>query len=420
MKKRYIPVQAVVSLLILLFAAETHASQSGSAYSRFGVGERWHFGSVRSIGLGGTAIGLRGPSHINYVNPASWSDLLVVQFNGSFYYENISSDDGSATGGISTGNINSALLSLPVKPSRGMTVSFGFAPMSRVGYDVQTQSPVDGGLRIINYTGTGGITNLMAGMSYRPHRDIALGAMALYRTGLLQYEWVSQYTVGGFGAGRTHRILDVNGIAGQAGVLYSGLLSPRREGEYGPLTIGAVFTTPTRLDANEKFIIQYAAAPEDTASDITGAIRIPHMIGAGVNYIVDRRNNLSFDVRYEPWDDFRKFGQSDARIRDSWRIGAGWERTGNPEPGSGFFDRTTFRLGLLYNASYFNIDNTPINESFVTAGMGIPVSGIAVLDIGAQIGVRGTTDNGLQRDTMYRIFISLSMFERWFIPPAIE
>lgn len=406
--------------ILVFFATELIIASGGSAYSRFGVGERHHLMSIRSIGMGGTAVALRGSNHINIANPAAWSDLPVVQFSGSLFYESISFNDGTNTGGISTGSINSAMLALPVMPSHGMTVTLGFAPMTQIGYNIQTRRDIEDGFQQIQHRGSGGITNLMIGSSYRLHRNFAVGATALYRMGILQYEWSTQYSLPGFNSGFTQRELDVDGIAGQFGLLYSGLLPARRENRPGPLTVGLVFLTPSKLDTDENFLISYGIGI-DTTTTRSGTIELPSMLGMGVSYQIDQRNLISIDARYEPWEDFRRFGNPDPQLRNSLRLGFGWERQGRyDEIGVNFWNRTTWRFGFIYNASYFNINDNPINESFVTLGMGIPLSGIAILDIGAQIGVRGTTDNNLQRDTMVRLFFSLNMFERWFVPPVIE
>ncbi len=409
----------ILITILLFLGVEMVQATGGSAYSRFGVGERLFTGSVRSMGMGGAGIALRGAGSLNLTNPAVWSDLQVVQFTGSLYYENINFDDGRNTGGIGTGSINGATLAMPVMPSRGVTLTLGFAPMSRVGYNIETTREIENGFQTTKHQGSGGITNLYAGTSYRFNRNLSIGAMALYRMGVLNYEWDNQFSLPGYSPGYTFRELDINGVAGHFGINFSGLLPARQENRPGPLTIGLIFTTPSNLEVDEAKTISYDIGVDTTMTQ-TGTIELPYSAGIGVSYNIDRRNTVAFDVRYEPWEDFRIFGNPDNQLRNSYRIGAGWEREGRHEIGSGFFERTTFRLGFVYNASYFNIRETPINETLFSFGMGIPLSGIAVLDIGAQYGLRGTTDNNLQQDTIFRIYFSLNLFERWFVPPRIE
>ncbi len=410
-------------LLLFVFsciAPSLAEAGTGSTYSRFGIGERRFFPSGRSAAMGGTGIALRGPAYINHINPAAWSDLPVVQFSGSLFYEGIRSRDSFNSVSLGNGNLSGAMLALPVMPSRGLTVAFGFGPMSSVGYDVETTIPVPHGSQIVRYLGSGGVTSAVIGASYRPFAQLSIGALLSYRTGILKYTTDSFFNVSvgtGYVPSTTQRTHAIDGFAGTAGIMYSGLLPNRTNETFGPLTIGLLFTTPSRLKVDEDLEVLYEVISDTTISR-SGTIKLPYLVGIGIGYSVDRRNLIAIDVRYEPWENFRRFGEPDDQLRNAYRLGVGWERPGVLEPGSGFFNRTTYRLGFFYNASYFNIQNTPVNETFFTAGIGIPLSGISVLNIAAQIGVRGTTDQNLQKDRIIRLLFSLNMFERWFVPPV--
>jgi hypothetical protein len=408
--------------ILSLFIPILLEAGAGSVYSRFGIGERRFFPSGRSAAMGGTSIALRGAAHINQINPASWSDLYVVQFSGSLLYEGVRSDDGINSADLGSGNLNGAVLALPVMPSRGLTIGLGFGPMSRVSYNVESSRTVQHGTQVINYSGTGGITAAMLGASYRLHPDLSIGALLQYRSGIIEYFVDSYFNVSlstGYIPSSTERVHSVTGVAGSFGLIYSGILPKRRDQTTGPLTLGLLFTTPSRLSVDEDYRIRYENISDTTFSK-TGTIELPYLVGFGISYLIDRRNTVAVDVRYEPWENFKKFGEFDSQLKNSVRVGVGWERAGDLEPGSSFFQRMAYRFGFFYNASYFNIQDTPINESFVTAGIGIPLSGIAVLNIATQVGIRGTTDYNLQKDRIVRLLFSLNMFERWFVPPVRE
>jgi hypothetical protein len=406
-----------IVLILLPLLVEAGA---GSVYSRFGIGERRFFPSGRSAAMGGTSIALRGAAHINQINPATWSDIYVAQFSGSLFYEGIRSDDGIGSVSLGNGNLSGAMLALPIMPSRGLTIGLGFGPMSTVAYNVETFTPVQHGTQIIRYSGSGGVTSALLGASYRLTSDLSVGTLMQYRTGVLDYITESFFDVSvsaGYVPSSTQRKHSVDGFAGSFGLIYSGLFPKRGDQMTGPLTLGIVYSTPSRLSVEEDYRVRYETISDTTFSK-SGTIELPYLVGFGVSYLADRRNTIAFDIRYEPWDNFKKFGEFDNQLKNAIRFGVGWERAGDLEPGSTLFRRIAIRFGFFYNASYFNIQGTPINESFVTAGVGLPLSGVAVLNIAAQIGMRGTTDNSLQKDQIIRLLFSLNMFERWFIPPS--
>ena len=52
---------------------------------------------------------------------------------------------------------------------------------------------------------------------------------------------------------------------------------------------------------------------------------------------------------------------------------------------------------------------------FVTGGVAVPIGPNARLNIALQYGVRGTTSNGLQRDSYLRLNVGLTGSELWFV-----
>ncbi|MEX0737140.1 MAG: hypothetical protein WD182_06830, partial [Bacteroidota bacterium] len=63
----------------------------------------------------------------------------------------------------------------------------------------------------------------------------------------------------------------------------------------------------------------------------------------------------------------------------------------------------------------YKIIGTPINEYFVTVGMGLPIGPDARINVGLHAGIRGATTANLQRDTILRLTLSLSASEAWFL-----
>jgi hypothetical protein len=51
----------------------------------------------------------------------------------------------------------------------------------------------------------------------------------------------------------------------------------------------------------------------------------------------------------------------------------------------------------------------------MSGGVGLPMGPESWLNIGLQVGMRGTTDNKLQKDTIIRLSVAVSASELWFL-----
>jgi hypothetical protein len=123
---------------------------------------------------------------------------------------------------------------------------------------------------------------------------------------------------------------------------------------------------------------------------------------------------VTADVQFQKWANAKLFGSTMPDIRNSIRYGIGFESLPQRETES-FWKRVAYRLGFSYAQTSYSLNATAINEMYVTGGLAVPIGPDARLDIGLQAGTRGTTVNGLQRDTIFRLSLSLSASEVWFM-----
>jgi hypothetical protein len=70
----------------------------------------------------------------------------------------------------------------------------------------------------------------------------------------------------------------------------------------------------------------------------------------------------------------------------------------------------------MFNNTYLKLRGKQLNEFAVTVGLGLPLRGVrTAVNLSAQIGLRGTTEADLIRETYVRFIIGFSIYERWFI-----
>ncbi|HWP81874.1 MAG TPA: hypothetical protein VNN76_04370 [Bacteroidota bacterium] len=397
-----------ILLACLLIAMQLSLSRAGgSVYSRYGIGDLIFFGSNRSDAMGGIAIGLSGDGFINRINPAALSKISLTRFSGSFEYSNFNSDDGLSSGTMSRGEFKGLAFAVPISLDHGIVLSADAAPFSTVNYAVSytAQQP--------NQTlfGTGGLNSLSLGLSYQPFPSLSLGAKASYLYGRTRQLLRVNFLDPTFSDSEVHTSRFFSGGQFTVGALFTGLAQIAEP--FAPLSLGFILNIPTELDAREDRVV-YFSERFDTTNTKRSSIEIPLGIGVGISYQFSNRYVIGSDLFYQDWEKTNFFGTPAVDLRKRSRFGVGFEVL-PPRELTGYWSRVHFRAGFSYHSTYYTINGRGIDEIMGTVGAGLPIGPDARLNIGLHYGVRGTTDAGLTKDTIFRLTLSVSASEAWFI-----
>ena len=83
---------------------------------------------------------------------------------------------------------------------------------------------------------------------------------------------------------------------------------------------------------------------------------------------------------------------------------------------SSYLKRVTYRAGLRYENTGMILRNKSIEDFAVTAGLGLPLGGtFSKINVGLEIGKRGTVYNNLVEENYINLSIGLSLSDRWFV-----
>ena len=115
------------------------------------------------------------------------------------------------------------------------------------------------------------------------------------------------------------------------------------------------------------------------------------------------------------WSEFSNFGDSD-NLDNSSRFAFGLEFTPDRKAINKYFQMVRYRLGAYTANTYLNLRGQHLQEKVVSFGFGLPMkrSG-ALLNLSAELGQRGTTQENLIQDTFARFKIGLVLSDIWFI-----
>jgi hypothetical protein len=77
--------------------------------------------------------------------------------------------------------------------------------------------------------------------------------------------------------------------------------------------------------------------------------------------------------------------------------------------------RIVYRGGFKYEKTGLVIDSQSINDVGVTLGLGLPITGsLSNINIGFELGKRGTTASGLVQENYANLSIGFSLNDTWF------
>ncbi len=420
-------ISASILLAMFLIAVSAaplrlYADNGGSGYSRYGIGDLSFFGTSRSLAMGGAGLSVLSSNSIDRMNPAAWTEIIQTRFSVGVQYEGLSTTDGVRSSYRSSATFDGFMVALPVLPRSGIVVALGMMPYSRVNYNVLTPGALGGLDYQVRYLGEGGVSLGRAGISARLNSDVHLGATVNYYFGTLNYTTDQSFIDAGYTSANVLRSLEVRGLGVTVGAVYSGLARALDLPAGQALNVGMTISTTSYLTGGQERYFTYnttALVTRDTVPSPDATMKIPFAVGAGVSYLGSRWL-VAADLTYQPWSKFTLAGAADPNLRDAFRFSFGAELLPLRDPAASFRQHLAYRLGGYYDASYYQVRGQPINEMGVTAGIGFPLVAETRLNLGLQAGIRGTTDQQLQKDTIYRISLILSGGELWFQRPPEE
>lgn len=158
-----------------------------------------------------------------------------------------------------------------------------------------------------------------------------------------------------------------------------------------------------------------------------GNVTLPLSLGFGVGFKKGDRWLVAADFAIQNWSSFQAFGQSQG-LKNSMRVSLGAQFVPNSR-GNGegsYVRRMHYRIGARYVQTALELKNTPLTEFAASLGIGFPVGrsfilqNFSMMNIGVEVGQRGTTTNGLIKENFLKATIGFTINDRWFQKPKFD
>ena len=419
---RYRVIVAIVCLLASVMVSAQTASIGFTPYSMFGVGDMTRQGSTYSQQMAGFGTGDRNIRYINTINPAAVTEIDQKAFMMDFglRQNNVLYQTTDSKSANNTFNLDHLVLAFPI--AKIGALHFGVNTYSSTGYSFQSMEESDeliaevGDLRYFNH-GDGGIYRGFLGAGFKISRRLSLGV-----DGNFYFGNISHYSIAYFGTSSAYRSIDVGnlntykGISAKFGAQYQQPIGKRRE-----LVLGATYHLGTKMGGKTVNYAFGTASATDTikyeVSDLQG-FRIPAEISVGISYRNAEKFMVGFDYTRQNWygTDFEKEVDVDVKgcCAQSFRLGLEW----TPERYDirYYFKRISYHAGAYYEQQYLSFKGHQIAAYGFTLGVSLPVSRyFNSVNIGVDLGQRGTTADGLIRERYAMLTLGFNFHDVWFI-----
>jgi hypothetical protein len=417
------------TFLALAHPCSVRAQQrsDGSVYSRFGLGELYSNTSSQIQALGGGGTALSSFNYVNLANPGTWADQVVTRLAGGVQFQGLDIEDATgATSRLNSSMLGSFQFGFPmIQGKLGFVASF--APFSRVAHSVRSGQVVieDPTLTSpaaynIRFEGSGGLQTVALGIGYRINKNASFGGAINLNFGILRESRFTDFTTSEFASTQLDLSTRLSGASATLGALFT---FRKLASETDAMTVGISLSTPGSVKGVQTVTSGDALDPDTLGAPLRGTLDLPLRVNGGVAYYINRRWTLVVDGTIEPWDKLdgdlalAGFAPDGSSILDQrTRVSAGFEHLPSINPLDSYLKRVAYRLGGYSDTGYV-IPRAGISfrTTALTGGLSLPTLFPGThIDIGFEVGQRGSTDSGFVRESFYKILVNMNIGERWF------
>jgi hypothetical protein len=410
----------IVSFSLLLSLVSFAQEGTSSPYSFYGIGDVRFKGTIENTSMGGMSV-IPDSIHMNIVNPAMYSSLKLTTYaiGGTFSVNKLKTDSQSEKAQRTA--LDYLAIGIPLKK---LGIGFGLIPYSSVGYNIKSSSTDLNSIRTDSYNkGDGGVNKVFLGFGYQITKDLSIGADAQYNFGQINTQNISiLYDSNGSPIQNATKELNksnANGVNFNTGISFKTKINKKLT-----LFSSGTFTPESNLNlGNTRTIslVQTISGVVGDPVDITvpsTKLKLPSKITFGIGVGDVKKWSIGTEVTLQNSSNFgNRFSDiSNVTYQNASKFTVGGYFIPNYKSFSKYFSRIVYRGGFRYENTGLVINNTPIKDVALTLGLGMPLKGaFSNVNIGFELGERGTKSAGLVSEQYMNFNIGLSLNDRWFV-----
>ena len=406
----------LISACLLLSLVSFAQEGTSSPYSYYGIGDVRFKGALENRSMAGVSVA-PDSLHINLENPAGFSNLKLTTFTmgGSQNYTN--SKTNTQSGSAQRTTLDYMALGLPFGK---FGAGFGLMPYSSVGYQIQSIA-TDATQASKRFEGKGGLNKVFLGLGYKILPNLSVGADAHYNFGRIvinDLEFSPYVPIGS----RELNTSNLSGINFDIGMMFQSKINKTltffSSATYTPESI--LKSSNTRDIATVSYDSSFNLTVVDELENIVSQadLKLPSKLSLGAGIGVSGKWLFGGEVAFKGIGNLVNNYNNASNV--TYEKGAKYSFGGFYIPSnksfSSYAQKITYRAGVKYEKTGLVINSQSINDVGLTLGVGLPISGtFSNINIGLELGKRGTTAAGLVQENYANLNLSFSLNDKWFV-----
>lgn len=432
LKFKKFKMKRILTLSLMGLGAVHYAQSIGNTpYGAYGIGDVKYDNTIDITAMGGVSVAyVNDFGHkFNFSNPSANTNFNLSAFSieatneNSFFKSNY---------GVMDSKKHSTYLSnisLAVPLSKKVKFGINYQPYSSKSYKVLLSETLEeGSYKFNRFQGKGTLSTVQAALGYHLSEAFALGVKTNFYFGKLYdieevfYNKLTPF-VSGYETSHKVRTFDFT-----MGATYQKKLAQDRK-----ITLGATYNfgaTGNMISRYKNSTYILGGTNEVTNETIVEEKEtqdrnlIPQKGSLGLGYGREGKWFYGTQVDFKKGRQIQYLGQP-FELQNSYKIAVGGWILPNYNNFRNYFSRIIYRFGAYYekgdlNLSLFNSTaQTNVNKMAVTGGLSLPfananINAINGMDVGFEVGKRGTLKNNLINQTFVTFKLGLTFSDRWF------
>ncbi|MFT4576595.1 MAG: hypothetical protein ACI9SI_001523 [Polaribacter sp.] len=409
-------------IFLLIISIKSYGQRSNSSpYSFFGIGQQYSSQSAEQASMGGVGVAFSNIYHLNFINPASFSNLRFATYSVGMRVNDLTVKDFSGSQKSTSTSLSYINIGFPVSKNSG--VAFGLRPNTSVGYsllNIVNDSNGDAFESTRSY-GSGGTSTIYGAFGISVFKDFNVGLEAEYVFGKTENNVLSQ-RAGVHLATKNHEKVTIKGAGLKVGILYKKEFSNKIQ-----MNLGASFKLESDLTTTGTEHL-YSLSVESSgievsrdtlhSTSIAGKLKIPLKSIFGIGFGKENKWYAALDYEFQNPINVQNTllaSSSAYAYGTSNRLSIGGFYLPKVNSISSYWHRVTYRAGVRFEDTGLLINTsssggfTKVNDFGISFGLGLPLRSTSNLNLGVEYGKKGTTMNNLIQENYFNFKLSLSL-----------